>query len=72
MGKVNLRLRDRQVFIPARGKLGQKAKYMIAKENLTISEIAFKVGFSSQAYFSTVFKSNFSMTPTEYKEKMKA
>ena len=50
----------------------QKAKYMIAKENLTISEIAFKVGFSSQAYFSTVFKSNFSMTPSEYKEKMKA
>jgi len=50
----------------------QKAKYLIAKENLTISEIAFKVGFSTQAYFSTVFKSKFSMTPSEYREKTKA
>jgi YesN/AraC family two-component response regulator len=50
----------------------QKAKYLMAKEDLTIAEIAFKVGFSSQAYFSTVFKSNFAMTPSEYKEKMKA
>lgn len=49
----------------------QKAKYFLAKEPLTIAEVAFKVGFSSQAYFSTVFKANISCTPTEYKEKFK-
>lgn len=46
----------------------QKAKLLLANKDLTISEIAFKVGFASQAYFSTVFRSKFSMTPSEYKE----
>ena len=49
----------------------QKAKFLLANEDLTISEVAFKVGFASQAYFSTVFKSKFSITPSEYKEKKK-
>jgi AraC-like DNA-binding protein len=49
----------------------QKAKFLLANENLTIAEIAYKVGFSSQAYFATVFKSKFSITPSEYKEKKK-
>ena len=49
----------------------QKAKYLLAKEDHTIAEVAYKVGFSSQAYFSTVFKSKFSCTPSEYKEKYK-
>jgi len=47
----------------------QKAKFLLATESLTISEVARKVGFSSQAYFSTVFKSKFSITPSEYKER---
>jgi DNA-binding response OmpR family regulator/anti-sigma regulatory factor (Ser/Thr protein kinase) len=46
----------------------QKAKYLLMNEDLTISEVAYKVGFSTQAYFSTVFKSKFSVTPTEFKE----
>ncbi|HWJ92231.1 MAG TPA: substrate-binding domain-containing protein [Flavisolibacter sp.] len=49
----------------------QKAKYLLSQEDLTIAEVAFKVGFSSQAYFSTVFKSKFSCTPSVYKEKFK-
>ena len=49
----------------------QKAKFLLANEDLTISEVAFKVGFASQAYFSTVFKSKFSITPSEYKENKK-
>lgn len=49
----------------------QKAKFLLANEELSISEIAYKVGFASQAYFSTVFKSKFSTTPSEYKEKKK-
>lgn len=47
----------------------QKAKFLLTNEDLTISEIAFSVGFSSQAYFSTVFKSKFGYTPSEFKSK---
>lgn len=47
----------------------QKAKYLLQHEELNISEIAYKVGFSSPAYFSTVFKSKFGVTPKAFKEK---
>ncbi len=47
----------------------QRAKYLLLNEDLSISEISFKVGFSSQAYFSTVFKSKFGCTPSEFKAK---
>ncbi len=47
----------------------QKAKYYMQYEDLSISEIAFKSGFSSAAYFSTVFKSKFGVTPSAFKEK---
>ena len=47
----------------------QKAKYLLQHEELTISEISYNVGFSSPAYFSTVFKSKFGVTPKAFKEK---
>jgi signal transduction histidine kinase/DNA-binding response OmpR family regulator len=47
----------------------QKAKYMLQHEEATISEIAYSTGFSSPAYFSTVFKSKFGVTPKGFKEK---
>ena len=47
----------------------QKAKYLLQHEDLSIGEIAYKVGFSSPAYFSTVFKSKFGVTPKGFKEK---
>ena len=47
----------------------QKAKYLLQHEELTIGEISYKVGFSSPAYFSTVFKSKFGVTPKAFKEK---
>jgi signal transduction histidine kinase/DNA-binding response OmpR family regulator len=47
----------------------KKAKYYLQHEDLTMSEIAYKTGFSSAAYFSTVFKSKFGCSPTEYKNK---
>lgn len=46
----------------------QKAKYYLQHESLSISEVAFKTGFSSATYFSTVFKNKLSMTPSEFKE----
>jgi len=36
---------------------------------VTISEIAYAVGFSDPKYFSSSFKSEFGMTPREYREK---
>ena len=47
----------------------QKAKFLLRNEDLSISEISYKVGFSSQAYFSTVFKSKFGITPKAFREK---
>lgn len=47
----------------------QKAKYLLQHEELNISEISYQVGFSSPAYFSTVFKSKFGVTPKAFKEK---
>jgi CheY-like chemotaxis protein/AraC-like DNA-binding protein len=46
----------------------QKAKYFMQHEDYSISEIAYKTGFSSAAYFSTVFKSKFNITPRAFKE----
>ncbi len=47
----------------------QKAKYYMQHEEYSISEVAFMSGFSSAAYFSTVFKSKFGRTPSAFKEK---
>lgn len=47
----------------------QKAKYLLLNENFSIGEVAYKVGFSTPAYFSQVFKSKFGLTPKAFKEK---
>ena len=47
----------------------QKAKFLLTDLQYSISEVASRVGYSSQAYFSTVFKSKFGITPSEYREK---
>ena len=47
----------------------QKAKYLLQNEEMTIGEVAYKVGFSTPAYFSRVFKSKFGITPKGFKEK---
>ena len=46
----------------------QKAKYLLHHEEASIADIASKVGFSSAAYFSTVFKSKFGITPKGFRE----
>ncbi|MEO6479600.1 MAG: substrate-binding domain-containing protein [Ferruginibacter sp.] len=46
----------------------QKAKFLLTNGDLSIAEIAYQVGFSTQAYFSNVFKSKFGYTPSEYKQ----
>lgn len=47
----------------------KKAKYLLKHEDCTIGEIASKTGFSSSAYFSSVFKSKEGITPKEFREK---
>lgn len=44
----------------------KNAARLLVETNLTLSEIAYECGFSSQPYFSYVFKKRMSMTPREY------
>jgi len=45
----------------------KKAKHLILEGEHNISEIAHIVGFSTASYFSTAFKNQFGMTPSEFK-----
>ena len=42
-----------------------KAKTMIEEQRGTVSEIAYSVGFSSPAYFSRCFKTEFGYPPSD-------
>jgi signal transduction histidine kinase/DNA-binding response OmpR family regulator/ligand-binding sensor domain-containing protein len=46
----------------------QRAAELIGKEAGSLAEIAYQVGFSSQAYFTRCFVEEFKMTPTEYRK----
>jgi signal transduction histidine kinase/DNA-binding response OmpR family regulator/ABC-type xylose transport system substrate-binding protein len=50
----------------------QKAKYYLQHEELSIAETAYKTGFSTASYFSTVFKSKTGVSPKAFKEKKKS
>lgn len=43
------------------------AKDMLTYSDETISEIALRLGFSSQSYFGKLFRSSFGITPKEYR-----
>lgn len=43
------------------------AKGLLERTNLNVSEVAFRVGFSSAPYFSKVFKEEFGYAPKEWK-----
>ena len=44
----------------------EKAKELIKNKVASVTEIAFKVGFSSTTYFSYSFKKEFGVSPKEY------
>jgi two-component system response regulator YesN len=46
----------------------EKAKLMLNNANLTITEIADKLGFQNQFYFSNVFKKNTGVSPKKWVE----
>ncbi|MBE0661082.1 MAG: response regulator [Bacteroidales bacterium] len=47
----------------------KKAKELLETTNLSVSEIAYEVGFNDPAWFSRVFKEEFGLSPTEAKLK---
>jgi two-component system response regulator YesN len=44
------------------------AKKLLVQSNLTISEIAYKLGYDMPSYFSEVFKRNEGLTPSQYRK----
>lgn len=46
----------------------ERAAYMLRNTSMNVTEIADKVGFSTQRYFSTVFKQTMGCSPSQYKE----
>ena len=47
----------------------EKAKELLEKTDLTVSEIGYKVGFSSPSYFTKCFKNYFGQIPKEIRAK---
>ena len=50
----------------------EKAKNLMENPSLSIADIAEMTGFTSQSYFSTAFKSQTGMTPSQYRQKDKS
>ena len=50
----------------------EKAKDLIMSTNLPVADISEQTGFTSQSYFSTAFKANTGMTPSQFKQQYKA
>lgn len=46
----------------------ERVKELLVYDELTLSEIAFKVGYSSTAHLSNQFKKNTGLTPTHFKK----
>ncbi len=44
------------------------AAQLLKSANFNISEIVYKVGLTSRSYFSKIFKEEFRMTPTDYRQ----
>ncbi|MCB9040977.1 MAG: response regulator [Lewinellaceae bacterium] len=49
----------------------KRAKDLLAQQKITISEVAYQVGYDLPNSFSRVFRQEFGMTPTEYVEGLK-
>ncbi|HII4430337.1 TPA: helix-turn-helix domain-containing protein [Clostridium perfringens] len=46
----------------------EKSKDLLKDFNLSLLDIAHKVGFSNQSYYCTVFKKFTGLTPLKYRE----
>jgi AraC-like DNA-binding protein len=50
----------------------EQALKLLINSDLSITEISYKVGFSSVNYFSNIFKANLKMSPNQYRKRAKA
>jgi AraC family transcriptional regulator len=48
----------------------ERAKHLLAHTDLSIAEIAYRVGFASQSHFTTHFRKLLATTPKAYREKL--
>ena len=44
----------------------KQAAYLLVHDKVNISEVAYRVGFSTPSYFSSSFREYFGMTPKEF------
>lgn len=44
----------------------KQAAYLLINNKVNVSDVAFKLGYSSHSYFSNNFKEHFGMTPSEF------
>jgi len=49
-----------------------EAKELLQNSNLSISEIAYRVGYIDVSYFTKIFKGFFSTTPKQYRTQVRA
>jgi AraC-like DNA-binding protein len=47
----------------------KRAAQLLGKSQLSVSEIAYQVGFNDPRYFARYFKDEYQMTPSEYANK---
>ncbi|MCM1122045.1 MAG: response regulator [Eubacterium sp.] len=52
------------------GRRMEKAKELMAREEINIAEVAFMVGYDDYTYFSKVFKKHTGMSPREYRSRL--
>lgn len=49
----------------------QMARYYLGREDHSIAEVSYMVGISSPTYFSTIFKTKYGVSPSEFKKTRK-
>lgn len=67
LGQIFKRETNRNISDYLNGVRVKEAKELLKKTNLLVYEIAFKVGFNDQHYFSSVFKKNVGLSPKDYR-----
>jgi DNA-binding response OmpR family regulator/nitrogen-specific signal transduction histidine kinase len=68
-GHLNRKLKENLNISPSnliRSIRLKQAAYLLINNKVNISDVAYKVGFSSHSYFSNNFKEYFGMAPTEF------
>ena len=71
IGRVHLnrKMKDRYGVSPnnfIRSYRLKQAAYLLINNNVNVSEVAYRVGFSSHSHFSNTFREYFGMTPKEF------